>query len=75
MTMKNENFNAVHYRVNLTYKEGSMESATVDADDVATVMMIARGWLLSSVPLGSSVWYCPIDRNGECIGVGSQYVL
>lgn len=72
--MKQKNFESVRYRITLTYKDGSIEVVTISAADDAVVMMVARGWLLSSA-LGSFVRYCPIDRDGRQIGVGGQYTL
>ena len=74
MAMKQQNFDAVRYRVTLTYKDGSIEVVTISAANDAVVMMVARGWLLSSAR-GSFVRYCPIDKDGKRIGVGGQYTL
>lgn len=74
MAMKQQNFDAVRYRVTLTYKDGSVEVITISAADDAVIMMVARGWLLSSA-LGSFVRYCPIDGDGRQIGVGGKYVI
>ena len=36
------------YKVVLTYENGSRDAAIVSVADVASVMMISRGWLLTS---------------------------
>lgn len=36
------------YKVVLIYEDGSRDAVTVTADDLATVMKISRGWLLTS---------------------------
>lgn len=61
------------YRVVLTYEDGSMDVAMVAVADVASVMMLSRGWL-SSAAGAVSVRYYGVDRDGRCTGVGSEYV-
>lgn len=61
------------YRVVLTYEDGSRDVAMVAVADVASVMMISRGWLLTTAD-AVSVRYYGIDRDGRCAGIGSEYV-
>ena len=61
------------YRVVLTYEDGSRDVAMVAVADVASVMMISRGWLLTSAD-AVSVCYYGIDRDGRCTGIGGNYV-
>lgn len=61
------------YRVVLTYEDGSMDVAMVAVADVASVMMLSRGWLLSAAD-AASVRYYGVDRDGRCTGVGGEYV-
>lgn len=61
------------YRVVLTYGDGSRDVAMVAVADVASVMMISRGWLLTSAD-AVSVRYYGIDGDGRCKGEGGEYV-
>ena len=73
MAMKQQKFDAVRYRITLTYEDGSIEVITVTATDPVVVMMVARGWLYSSA-LSTFVRYVPINEEGKRVGVGGQYV-
>lgn len=45
------------YKVVLVYEDGSWDEAMVAVADVASVMMISRGWLLTAAG-AIYVWYC-----------------
>lgn len=45
------------YKVVLTYEDGSRDDAMVAVADVASVMMVSRGWLLTAAGAISVRYY------------------
>ena len=62
------------YELVLTYGDGSRDVAMVAVADVASIMMISRGWLRSAAG-AVSVRCCGVDGDGHPTGVVCEYVL